>query len=112
MNSAMPKLWTIQRALRVRRKFPECFDASGVYTPLEPRGNNKSNMVAFLRGNRVATIAPRLTQEIANGWGDTDILLPQGRWTNVFTDDTVEGGSIKMEQLLSRFPIALLTKDS
>ena len=112
MNSAVPKLWTIQHALRVRRKFPECFDASGVYTPLESRGDKKSNTVAFLRGDRVATIATRLTQEIANGWGDTDILLPQGRWTNVLTHDPVEGGSVKMEHLLSRFPIALLTKDS
>jgi (1->4)-alpha-D-glucan 1-alpha-D-glucosylmutase len=112
MDSGMPKLWTIQRALQVRQQYPKCFDASGTYTPLEARGDKGSNLVAFLRGDRIAAIAPRHPLEIAKGWGNTGITLPEGEWRNALTDDAAKGGRVKIAQLLTRFPIALLTRES
>ena len=111
MDSGMPKLWTIQRALRVRRRYSDCFDKYGTYTPLEAHGDKDLHVIGFLRGNRVAIVVPRLSLGIAEGWGNTSITLPDGRWSNTMTDDAVKSGDVKLADLLSRFPAALLTRE-
>ena len=110
MDSGMPKLWTIQRALKVRQRFADCFDASGEYTPLEVRGEKQMHVVAFLRGHRVATIVPRLSMGIAGTWGDAELTLPEGRWRNVLAEEEMDGGAVKIARLFTRFPTALLTR--
>ena len=111
MESGMPKLWTIQQALRVRRQFPDCFNASGVYSALDIRGEKREHLVAFLRGDRVAVIAPRLSVGVAQGWSGTEITLPQGRWGNVMTGEAIEGDVFEPARQFSRFPVALLTRE-
>jgi (1->4)-alpha-D-glucan 1-alpha-D-glucosylmutase len=111
MDAGMPKLWTIQRALRARQRYADCFSASGDYVPLEARGERAAHIVAFVRGGRVATIVPRLSKGVAEGWQDTELSLSKGRWKNMLTDQAVDGGEIKMEKLLSRFPVALLARE-
>jgi (1->4)-alpha-D-glucan 1-alpha-D-glucosylmutase len=111
MDSGMPKLWTIQKALETRIKHADCFSAEGGYTPVEVRGEKRCHAVAFLRGDRVATVAQRLSISVADGWGDTSLTLPEGRWRNVLTTDVVEGGAVAIAALLARFPVALLTRE-
>ena len=103
------KMWVIERALAVRRQFPECFDARGAYTPLAVTGAEQHRVVAFQRGERVVTVAPRLTLSLARGWGDTRVVLPEGRFRNVLTGEAVVGQDL--ERLVARFPVALLVGD-
>ena len=111
METGMPKLWTIQKALGTRLKFANCFGSEGGYTPVEVGGEKRGHVVAFLRGERVATVAQRLSMGVAEGWGDASLTLPAGRWRNVLTEDEVDGGRVPIGELLSRFPVALLTRE-
>jgi (1->4)-alpha-D-glucan 1-alpha-D-glucosylmutase len=111
METGMPKLWTIQRALQLRQRLPQCFDASGEYKALDARGEKREHLVAFLRGDRVAVIAPRLSLGVAQGWGETELTLPQGRWKNVLTDEEINGAVIQPAELFSSFPVALLMRE-
>jgi (1->4)-alpha-D-glucan 1-alpha-D-glucosylmutase len=112
MDSGMPKLWMIQRALKARLNYAECFGAEGTYEPVEVRGEKRDHALAFLRGGRVATVVQRLSMGVANGWADTELTLPQGQWSNVLTEDALEGGDARIAELLSRFPVALLIKEN
>ncbi len=103
------KLYLIARTLELRRRLPECFDARGAYTALAVIGEEQKRVVAFQRGARVITIAPRLTLSLPLGWRDTQVVLPEGRFRNVLTGDAVDGGGL--EQLLRRFPVALLVEE-
>jgi (1->4)-alpha-D-glucan 1-alpha-D-glucosylmutase len=108
-NCGEAKMWTIERALAVRRQFPECFDARGAYTALAVEGEERHRVVAFQRGARVVTVAPRLTLSLARGWQDTRVVLPEGRFRNVLTGEAIAEGSLEL--LSARFPVALLVGD-
>jgi maltooligosyltrehalose synthase len=47
-------------------------------------------------------------------WGDTGLSLPEefrsGRWENVFTGETLTGGSLALGEVLGTFPVALLVR--
>jgi len=105
-----PKLWLIERALRVRREHPEPF--AGDYEPLRITGERAGHGVGFLRGGRLATVVPRLVHGLSGGWRDTRVALPAGRWQNVLTGDAVDGGSARLAEVLARFPVALLRRES
>ena len=110
MPEGSPKLWTIRQALKVRRDHAECFGAEGTYTPILANGAKSQYLVAFLRGTKVAAIAPRLTECTKDGWHETTITLPEGTWTNVLTGESFKGGTTDIGIVLSKFPIALLTR--
>jgi (1->4)-alpha-D-glucan 1-alpha-D-glucosylmutase len=110
-DEGLPKLWTIHQALRLRRERPASFGADAGYTPLEVHGAKAAHAIAYLRGNAVATVVPRHTKLLGGAWGQTAVVLPKGRWTNRLTGAPVEGGAIKMAQLLKDFPVALLVRD-
>jgi (1->4)-alpha-D-glucan 1-alpha-D-glucosylmutase len=56
-------------------------------------------------------VVPRLVVGLTErGWGGTTVALPEGRWRNELTGDEVEGGAVRVGELLARFPVALLTK--
>ena len=72
----------------------------------------REHLVAFLRGVHVAAIVPRWPMKLGNSWGGTSFDLPGGQWRNVLTGDVVNGGKLRVQALLQRFPVALLTKES
>ena len=111
MDSGMPKMWVIYKALHLRRERPEWFDESAVYTPLPGEGYKKANLVAFLRGESVAVITPRWNLRLGGGLGTTTVELPSGRWSNLLTGEAVNGGKLRVQNLLQRFPVALLTRE-
>jgi (1->4)-alpha-D-glucan 1-alpha-D-glucosylmutase len=115
-DEGLPKLWTIHRALCLRRERPESFGAQAAYTPLNAEGPQAGHVVAYLRGEDVATIVPRLvtlmgSKRLGGEWRQTVVELPRGRWTNRLTGAQVAGGKVAMDEALRDFPVALLVKE-
>jgi (1->4)-alpha-D-glucan 1-alpha-D-glucosylmutase len=109
-ESGLPKLWLIQRALSLRRSCPRLLAGDAAYRPVEPQGSRARHVVAFLRGEGVMTVVPRLVMGLRAGWGDTSIDLPSGAWRNVLTGEEGISGRVGMAALLRRFPVGLLVR--
>lgn len=112
VKSGLPKLWVTYIALMLRRAKPEWFGAESSYAPLPAAGSCASHLVGYLRGESVATFVPRWSLKRGDSWGGTTAELPAGKWKNVLTNDVVNGGRVRAQSLLLRFPVALLTKES
>ena len=112
MESGMPKLWVMYKTLQLRSKKPEWFDERSDYTPLPVEGSKQSHLVAFRRGEQVAVLAPRWNLKLAGAFGSTTVELPAGSWTNLFTDEVMNGEKVRAQNLFRRFPVALLIKDA
>jgi (1->4)-alpha-D-glucan 1-alpha-D-glucosylmutase len=110
-DEGLPKMWTIHKALELRRERPDCFGADAEYTPLEVDGDKHDHVIAYLRGEDVVTVVPRLTLKLGGAWKDTMVVLPKGRWRNRLTGGSVEGGVITMRLLMKDFPVALLVRE-
>jgi len=108
MDTGLPKLWVLHQALKVRREQPECFGPAADYTLLMVTGRRADHVAAFLRAGRIAAIVPRWNLKLANNWSGTSVHLPNGRWKNLLSHDLLNGGSIPMQTILQRFPVALL----
>jgi (1->4)-alpha-D-glucan 1-alpha-D-glucosylmutase len=111
IDDGLPKLWTISHALHLRRERPEWFGEESGYRPLRAIGSKKAHVIAYLRGDNVITVVPRLVITLAGKWANTAVALPKGRWTNRLTGETIEGGKAAMEDLLREFPVALLVRE-
>ena len=114
-DEGAPKLWLTRRALAVRRAHPDAFGPEGSYQPLTAAGEQADHVVAFVRGDRVAVVVPRLVLglDAAGGWDDTSVELPAGKWSDALGGDevVVSQGSVKVSELiLGRFPVALLVR--
>jgi (1->4)-alpha-D-glucan 1-alpha-D-glucosylmutase len=111
MEDGLPKLWTIYHALCLRRTHPEWFGAGSGYRALKATGVKKAHVIAYLRGDSVVTVVPRMVVTLAGKWASTAIALPKGQWKNRLTGERVEGGKVAVEGLLQEFPVALLVRD-
>ncbi len=109
-DDGAPKLWLIRQALRLRRERAEAFGPRGVYTPLHARGERAAHVVAFSRGETVVAVAPRLVHGLRGDWRDTELELPAGEWHDVLSGADHPGGARRMDELLARFPVALLER--
>jgi (1->4)-alpha-D-glucan 1-alpha-D-glucosylmutase len=109
MDEGLPKLWVIRRALEVRRRYPDLFGVDSSYRPLAATGQKADHVVAFCRGDGAITVVPRLLIGLAVLWEDTVLDLPDGRWANFLTGDEV-AGRLRLDDLLRRFPVALLVR--
>jgi (1->4)-alpha-D-glucan 1-alpha-D-glucosylmutase len=67
--------------------------------------------VAFGRDDALVTLVPRLVAGLDQGWGDTTIALPEGRWTDLLVQVEVEGGRRRVADLLTRFPVSVLARE-
>ncbi len=110
-DEGMPKLWLIHQALAVRRRWPQAFGPEGIFTPLAARGERRQHAVAFCRGESVITLVPRLVITLNNDWQNTTLVIPSGHWRNAFTGERWRGGEIAIADLLSNFPVCLLTAE-
>jgi len=110
-DEGLPKLWTIHRALCVRRERPHCFNEDADYRPLKVSGPKMCHAIGYLRRGEVATVVPRLVKTLNGDWQQTVVELPEGRWTNQLTGAGVQGGRVDMAKLLQDFPAALLTRE-
>jgi (1->4)-alpha-D-glucan 1-alpha-D-glucosylmutase len=104
MADGGPKLWLIHRLLTYRRQHPEAFGPD--YQALAVSGAKAEHVVAFSRTG-VAVVVPRLVARLAADWAGTTVALPPGSWTDVITG-AVTSGTVKVADLLARFPVAVL----
>jgi (1->4)-alpha-D-glucan 1-alpha-D-glucosylmutase len=105
-DSGAAKLLVVSRALRLRRDHPELFSR---YAPLSAFGSAAEHVIAFDRGDAV-TVATRLPLGLAarGGWQDTTIELARRPLTEVLTGREFDGGTLRLAELLERYPVALL----
>lgn len=106
--SGLPKLWLTHKVLTLRREHPEWFGSQAAYEPLIAEGSKATHFVGFVRGGRAAIAAPRWTLKLGEAWAGTAFVLPHGTWRNLLTGDVLQGGRVRIQTLLQRFPIALL----
>ena len=109
-DDGLPKMHVTHQALLLRKRCPKAFGTEGDYRPIEATGSKADHIVAFERGKRVVTVAPRLPLRLEGQWGDTMIALPEGTWKNVFTGDELPGGNHPVKDLLARFPVGLFER--
>lgn len=123
------KLYLVWQSLALRQRWPEVF-RDGDYLPLTVLGQHADHLCAFARraGTRtVISVVPRLlvgllgsTAALPVGdalWGDTVLELPQESagqsWFNVLTGEShAPARQLPVGQVLSYFPVALLTSES
>jgi (1->4)-alpha-D-glucan 1-alpha-D-glucosylmutase len=104
-DPAWLKVAVVLSALTLRRDRPELFTT---YEPVTARGEAADHVLAFDRGGVVA-VATRLPVGLAaRGWGDTELALPAGKWTDVLTGRVA---SARLRDLLASYPVALLVRD-
>jgi (1->4)-alpha-D-glucan 1-alpha-D-glucosylmutase len=111
IDEGMPKLWLIRQALALRKRRPEWFGKEAGIEPLEVRGERRDHIVAFMRGESVVTIVPRLVAKLGGDWRDTEVELPRGEWTNHLTGERLRGSRIRLPELMQRFPVVLLARE-
>jgi (1->4)-alpha-D-glucan 1-alpha-D-glucosylmutase len=110
IDEGLPKLWIIRQTLKLKRS-RKVLEPESSYRPLVARGEKSVHVVAYTRGERIATVVPRLVIKLGSKWGDTTLGLPKGCWHNAFTNETFNGGDIPVAKLLERFPVALLCQE-
>jgi (1->4)-alpha-D-glucan 1-alpha-D-glucosylmutase len=100
------KLLVTSRALRLRRER----QFTG-YARLGATGPAAEHVVGFDRGGAVAVVT-RLPVGLRRrgGWGDTELALPAGHWTDVLTGRRFAGPAVRLADLLTAYPVALLGK--
>ena len=60
------------------------------------------------RAAGLVTVVPRLV--LRGPWRDEAVELPDGRWRNVLSDETFDGGRVPAARLLDMVPVALLAR--
>jgi (1->4)-alpha-D-glucan 1-alpha-D-glucosylmutase len=112
-DRGLTKLAVVQRALSLRRRRSASFGEGkrGAYKPLVANGPAADHVVAFSRGGDVVTAVARwpLALQEAGGWGTTSLALPAGRWSDVLSGCTWDGG-VALGQLFGALPVALLER--
>jgi (1->4)-alpha-D-glucan 1-alpha-D-glucosylmutase len=112
MENGLPKLWVVHNGLCLRREHPEWFGAEAAYQPIIAEGSKSGHLIGYLRGDSVAVLVPRWPLKLAAYWAATTVKLPDGQWINRLTNDVTRGGQVRLQTLLKRFPIALLTREA
>lgn len=99
-------------ALRLRARRPELFGAAATYAPLYAEGPGAEHCLAFTRSGRVLTAVTRLSLRLAGagGWRETVLTLPPGRWSDLFAPERRFEGRVRVDELFSPLPVALLER--
>jgi (1->4)-alpha-D-glucan 1-alpha-D-glucosylmutase len=127
------KMYVTTRALNFRRERAELF-SHGKYEPLAARGRRAENVLAFARtrgDDACVAIAARFFTRLgvgiegplslsAGAWGDTELPLGESggveaaRWRDVFTgrEFDARGGALRLSEVLSPLPVALLSREA
>jgi (1->4)-alpha-D-glucan 1-alpha-D-glucosylmutase len=111
MDDGLPKLWVILEALQLRRQHPAWFGKDSAYLPMATDGPKKDHLVAYLRGDNVAVVAQRWNVKLGANFASTTVEFPDGFWNHLLTGESFEGGSLRAQNLLKRFPVALLMRN-
>jgi (1->4)-alpha-D-glucan 1-alpha-D-glucosylmutase len=111
-DEGLPKLWVTRQALHLRREHPEWFGRQGHYEPIAAAGHRGDCLIAFQRAGSCLTVAPLRVARSLSDWRDTTLPLPAGNWTNILTGERWSELTLRVGQLLARFPVALLVRQA
>ncbi|MBV9302085.1 MAG: malto-oligosyltrehalose synthase [Acidobacteriaceae bacterium] len=111
IDEGLPKLWTIYHTLRIRRQYVSAFQDGAPYRPLPAEGAKAQHAVAYMRGDDIAVLVPRLVLKLDRCWGDTSIEMPCGNWRNQLSGAVHKGCQLAVSEVLDPFPVALLTSE-
>jgi (1->4)-alpha-D-glucan 1-alpha-D-glucosylmutase len=109
-DEGLPKMWVTHQALQLRREKPGWFGAEAAYTPLVVEGPKSEYAIAYMRGDSLAVVVPRLSVKLGGAWRETTVMLPEGTWMNRLTGLVTNGGRVAVKALLNDFPVALLVR--
>lgn len=109
-GSGRAKLWLLHRTLAARRHRSEAF--LGAYSPLSVEGPAAEHLIAYVRGDQVATVVPRFPVSLARSGGlqDTRVRLPAGHWVDGLDGRRAWEGVVAASELFVPFPVALLVR--
>ena len=124
-KSGKIKMFSIHRALKARKQFPEVFE-KGDYLPLEVTGRNSKSLIAFARKFQekvVITVVPTLVTsffdeqlQLRNDTiNDLKVLIPEelsGSFKNEFTGRSFSSEELDLNTIFADFPVALLIKQA
>jgi (1->4)-alpha-D-glucan 1-alpha-D-glucosylmutase len=107
------KLLVTSRALRLRRDHPEWF--IGEQATYHAVATTTGNVFALGRGDadvHVVGVVTRLAASLARygGWQDHTVSLPSGSWYDALTGRALDGGAVRLADLLTPLPVALLVR--
>ncbi|MDQ3722851.1 MAG: malto-oligosyltrehalose synthase, partial [Actinomycetota bacterium] len=98
------KLHVISRALELRGRRPEAFDAGGAYSPIEAG----PDACAFTRGAGGEVL---VFVALRPGGQGTGVQMPAGRYRDVLGDGAqADGGPVQLGELVARHGFALLER--
>jgi (1->4)-alpha-D-glucan 1-alpha-D-glucosylmutase len=108
----------IARTLALRAQIPALF-AEGDYTKLEADGDQSDQILAFTRRHGNTKILVAVTRLAANfvtdhplvpfsAWGNTQLSLPTGTWTDALIGGPLPGKTVPIGNLFAQLPVALL----
>ncbi|MCQ8277595.1 malto-oligosyltrehalose synthase [Acetobacteraceae bacterium KSS8] len=106
------KLAVTHLLLRLRAEKPGLF-AEGSYDPLTIEGTRAERAIGFSRAegeDRLIVLAARYpgVRDADPDWDGTSAELPPGRWRDLLTGRTTEGGAAALSTLFEILPVAVL----
>jgi (1->4)-alpha-D-glucan 1-alpha-D-glucosylmutase len=115
LESGAPKLRLIASVLAARARHAEAYGSESGYARVIATGSRAENVISFLRSDPdgqpvAATVAFRWPLLLRDGWGDTLVELPSGRWRDALTGGEAPGGEQRIATLLDAAPVALLER--
>lgn len=107
------KLLVTSRVLRLRREHPEWFVSE--QAQYHPVATTTGNAFALGRGDEqvhVVGVVTRLAVSLARygGWQEHQVFVPDGEWRDELTGRTLDGGAVRLAELLQTLPVALLIR--
>ena len=110
-DEGLPKLLVMNATLDLRNRNMARFATNTVYHPIQASGSKAANLFGIRRGRDLVVLAPRLVMKLGGDWGDTNVKIPEGAWTNIFTRERVAAGTRHLSEVFRQFPVALLARD-
>jgi (1->4)-alpha-D-glucan 1-alpha-D-glucosylmutase len=111
IDEGLPKLWTIYHALQARRMHASAFADGAAYQPLRASGEKADHLLAYMRGDEMIVMLPRLTMTLDSNWRDTSLQIPCGKWRNQLSGAVYNGSKFEVGDILAPFPVALLLRE-
>ncbi|MDN5978485.1 malto-oligosyltrehalose synthase [Acidipropionibacterium jensenii] len=108
------KLLVTSSALRLRRAHRSAFRGSEAdYRPVATTTGHAAAFARLEAGAKTVTsitVATRLAGVLAerHGWADHHVVLPEGRFRDLFTGRELNGGQVSLAELMNTLPVALL----
>jgi (1->4)-alpha-D-glucan 1-alpha-D-glucosylmutase len=87
------------------------FADEAAYQPLTVSGEKADHLLAYMRGDEMIVMVPRLTLTLDSHWRDTSFQVPCGKWRNQLSGAVYNGSRFDVRDILAPLPVALLLRE-